>query len=325
MKRREFILALACVGCPIATLAQQPAVPVIGFLSTSSPETFAPRLAAFRQGLKESGYEEGRNIRIEYRWANEELSRLPNLVSDLVERRVTVIAPTGGGAPVLAAKAATSTIPIVFGMGSDPVALGLVGSLNRPGGNISGVTMLVSDVVAKRIEVLHEIVPRVLRLGFVTNPASPRSDPEVRELEIAADALGRKLAVAYASRADELEQAFESLVQQRVGGITLSPETLFLGQRNRIVALAARHAVPAVYQSREFTLAGGLMSFGSNVDDAYRQQGMYVGRVLGGENVGYLPIQRSTKVELVINLKTANTLSLTIPPTLLARADEVIE
>jgi putative ABC transport system substrate-binding protein len=327
MRRREFITLLggAAAAWPLAAHGQQTAMPVIGFLGISSPHIFMPRLAAFRQGLNEMGYVEGQNTTIEYRWANDQPDRLAELAVDLVRRNVSVIATTGGTASVLAAKAATSAIPIVFATGTDPIELGLVTSFNRPGGNITGVSFLTITVVAKQFEVLHEIVPNAGVVGLLVNPTNATTADIIGKVQAAANALGQRLFVVNAAAERDLEATFATFVQQRVGALMVSPDVFFFGQRDRIVAFAARHAMPAIYASREFPAAGGLMSYGTDIDDAYRQEGVYVGRILKGEKPADLPVQQSVKVALVINFKTARTLGITIPLPLSGRADEVIE
>jgi putative ABC transport system substrate-binding protein len=325
MRRREFITLLGATATwPFSARAQQ-TMPVIGFLGVSSPDSYAPRLVAFHQGLNESGYVEGQNAIIEYRWANDRYDQLSELAVDLVRRKVTVIAIGGGGAAAFAAKAATSTIPIVFATGGDPIELGLVASLTRPAGNITGVSFLTSTLVAKQFEVLHEIVPNAGVVGILVNPANPLAKIEIRNVQAAADSLGQKLLVVEVAAESELERAFTTFVQQRVGALLVLPDVVFYGRRNPIVAAAARHLIPAIYPSREFAAAGGLVSYGTSIDDAYRLVGVYVGRILKGEKPADLPVQQSVKVELVINFKTARMLGISIPLPLSGRADEVIE
>jgi putative ABC transport system substrate-binding protein len=324
MKRREFITLLggAAAAWPLAARAQQSAMPVVGYLSSLSPDTFAPRLAAFRKGLAETGYVEGRNVAIEYRWAEGRYHRLPALAADLAGRQVDVIAAMGGDQAAFAAKAATATIPIVFTVTADPVKSGLVSSLNRPGGNVTGVNFLLSMIAAKLFEVLQEAVPHAEVIGFLVNPTSP---PDVSELRLAARALGHKLFVASASSEPEINAAFAALVQERVGALLVGSDVFFYSRRDQIVALAARHAIPAMYNVREYAHAGGLMSYGTSADDAQRLAGGYVGRILKGAKPADLPVVQSTKVEFVVNLKTAKTLGVTFPLPLIGRADEVIE
>jgi putative ABC transport system substrate-binding protein len=326
MRRREFI-ALFCVTAaawPLAARAQLP-MPVIGFISSSSPDGYAPFVAAFRQGLKETGYVEGQNVAIEYRWAEGRIDRLPALAADLVQRRVAVIAATTVPA-VLAAKAATATIPVIFETAGDPIQLGLVASLNQPGGNMTGVANLNLGIAPKRLELLRELVPAVSVVGLLTNPANPLvTEPVVRASQAAARTLGLNLHVLNASSEGDFEQIFASLTQLRAGGLVIGPDSFFTGRSRQLAALALRHAVPTIYQHREFVAAGGLVSYGGLTSDAYRLAGVYTARVLKGEKPADLPVQQATKVELYINLKTARALGLTVPLSLLGRADEVIE
>jgi putative ABC transport system substrate-binding protein len=329
MKRRELItlLAGAAAGWPIAARAQQPAMPVIGYLGIASPEAFAVRLRAFRLGLSEIGYAEGRNLAIEYRWAKNQSGRLPALAADLVRQKVAVLAAPGGIASGLAAKAATTTIPIVFEAGADPIAVGLVASLNRPGGNVTGVTSLNLEVTPKRLELLHELVPSATIIALLTDSTNPGSGNLSRDLQAAAGNLGVQLHVLYASTARDLDTIFATLVQLRAGGLVVSgavPINSGAGGE-QLAALAARHGVAVISANRDFPAAGGLMSYGGSIVESHHQAGVYVGRILKGEKPADLPVQQVTKVELTINLKTAKALGLTVPPTLLAIADEVIE
>jgi putative ABC transport system substrate-binding protein len=327
MQRREFITLLggAAAIWPLAARAQQPAMPVIGFLNNGSSNASAHLVAAFRQGLSETGYVDGRNVSIEYRWADSKNDNLPGLVDDLVRRHVAVIAVTGGTAGALAAHSATTAIPIVFAIGGDPVKFRLVNSLNRPGGNITGVSFLSNVLLAKQIGILHETIGKETAIGFLINPTNPNAEADTKDAAAAANALGHRLVVVPASTEKEIDTAFANLVQQRVGAVLIFPDTLFNDQRDQLVALATRHRLPAIYNSRQFAAAGGLMSYGTDQNDAYRQVGIYTGRILKGEKPGDLPVMQSTKFEFVINLKTAKALGLTIPSGVLAIADEVIE
>jgi putative ABC transport system substrate-binding protein len=327
MNRRDFITLLggSAVAWPLAVQAQQAAMPVIGYLHTASPAPFAHFLAAFRQGLRESGYIEGQNIALEYRWAEGRFDRLPAMAAELANRRVNLIVAQGGAVSPLAAKAATSTIPIVFSTGGDPVKDGIVVSLNRPGANATGVSVLTESLAAKRLEIIREVVPNTGFIAMLINPTNIPSMGQVLETEEAARALGLTMHVLKASSESDIDAAFATFIQLRVGALLVGADPYFHTMSKQIVALATRHAIPAIYEWREFAEAGGLMSYGTNLSDAYRQVGIYAGRVLNGAKPADLPVVQSTKVEFVINLKTAKALGLTIPLPLVGRADEVIE
>jgi putative tryptophan/tyrosine transport system substrate-binding protein len=327
MKRRDFIAGFAgAAAWPLVTRAQQPGTPVIGFLASSSPDVYRNNyLRAYRQGLSETGYVEGQNVAIEYSWAYNQYDRLPALAAELVRRRVAVIV-ANGVYPARAAKAATATIPIVFQLGIDPVAIGLVASLNRPGGNVTGSTNITVSLAAKRLELVRQLLPAVSDIAVLVNPANRfATEAQSRDLQEAAQTLGLQLRFLNASTANELDTAFGTLVHERVGTLLLTDEPFFNTRVDQIVALAAQHAVPVIYTFREFTMAGGLISYASNISDSYRQIGIYTGRILKGEKPADLPVLQPTKFELIVNLKTAKALGLTIPETLLATADEVIE
>jgi ABC-type uncharacterized transport system substrate-binding protein len=325
MKRREFITLLGgAAAWPLAARAQQPAMPVIGVLGGGSGSAGTFRIAAIKQGLKEAGYVEGQNVAIEYRWADDQNSQLPGLAAELAARQVMVIVAMGNAA-ALAAKTSTATIPIVFSVGSDPVQYGLVASLARPGGNVTGVTFLGGELPAKQLEVLHEAVPKSAIIGMLENPTNPNSDAVRANVGAAADSIGRKLVVAKAILERDIEPAFTTLVQQGIESLLIRSDGLFNDRTEMLVALAARHALPTIYPLPEFVLAGGLMSYGASLRDALRQAGLYTGKILMGAKPADLPVMQAVKVELAINLKTAKTFGITFPLSLLGRADEVIE
>jgi ABC-type uncharacterized transport system substrate-binding protein len=327
MRRREFITLLggAAAAWPLAARAQQPAMPLIGLLGATTAQGYAAQLAAFRQGLSEAGFVEGRNVAIEYRWAEDQYDRLPALAADLVRRQVAVIATIGGNAASLAAKTATATIPVVFHGSVDPVEAGLVASLNRPGGNVTGVVTLNIDTGQKRLELIHELLPAATTIGLLLNPTNAVAEIQAKDLQAAARTLGLQLRIVHASTEHDFDQAFATLSQAQAGGLVIGTDGFLVSQSAQLAALAARHALPAIFQYRAFITAGGLMSYGGSVTDSYRLSGVYAGRILKGEKPADLPVQQATKVELIINLKTARTLGITFPITLLGRADEVIE
>ena len=329
MTRREFITLLggSAAAWPLVAQAQQSAMPVIGFLSGESPDTSAYLVAAFRQGLNDTGFTEGQNVTIEYRWAENQLNRLSSLAADLVSRKVAVVAATAGGgtAASLAAKAATTTIPIVFTSGVDPVKMGLVVSLNRPGGNVTGIAWLSLTLDAKRLQLLHELVPGVTAVAVLLNPTFPDATEQLSKVQDAARKIGQPITILNARNIREIDAAFEALVQMRLSTLLVGTDPFLVSRREQIVGLAARHGIPAIYDGRDFTVAGGLMSYGASFPDAVRQVGIYTGRILKGEKPADLPVLQPTKFEFVINLKTAKTLGITVSPTLLALADEVIE
>jgi len=323
--RRKFLATLGgAAAWPLAARAQQAAVPVIGFLYGASPDPVARRLRAFRQGLKDSGYVEGENVAIEYRWAESQFDRLPEMVADLIRRQVTVIAALNTVAAV-AAKAASTTIPIVFSSGEDPVRLGLVASLARPGGNATGINNFIGEVTAKRLGLLHELVPTANRVGVLVNPADVLTETALRDVQPAARAIGLQIQVVNASTSGEIDAAFAAFVREQVDALFIGPGGVFSNRRVHIANQAMRHGIPATYSQREFPEIGGLMSYGTNLTDSWRQVGIYAGRVLKGAKPADLPVVQSTKLELVINAQTARLLGLTIPPGVLAIADEVIE
>jgi putative ABC transport system substrate-binding protein len=324
IKRREFIAGLGSTAAwPVVARAQQQALPVIGFLNSASPGGYASNVAAFRQGLKEAGYVQGQNVAIEDRWADGQYDRLPAMAAELVRRQVAVIVCNIPA--VLAAKAATATIPIVFTTASDPVQLGLVASLSRPGGNLTGATQFGVEVTPKQLELAHGLVPTATVIAVLVNPTNPNAETVLRELQAAARILGVKLHVLHARAEREFDTVFATLGQPRAGALVISPDPLFTARSEQLAALALRHALPAISAIREFVAAGGLMSYGGSNPDMYRIAGVYAGRILRGDKPADLPVQQTTKVELIINLKTAKALGLTIPETLLATADEVIQ
>ena len=328
MRRREFIMLVggAAAGWPFAARAQQPAMPVIGFLHSESATAFADPVAAFREGLREGGYVEAQNVAIEYRWGEGRNERLPELAAELVRRRVAVIVTPGSTPATLAAKGATATIPIVFYTSTDPVKIGLVATLNRPGGNVTGISDIGVELGAKRLGLLHELLPGATRFAAFVNPSNPSiAESFVREIQSAGLAIGRQIDVVTASTNSEIDAAFATLMKMRADAFLIGPDALWIARRVQLTTLAARHAVPAIYHRREFADAGGLMSYGSNYRDQFRQTGIYAGRILKGEKPAEMPVQLPTRFEFVINLQTAKTLGIEIPSTLLARADEVIE
>ena len=327
MRRRDFIRLLGGVAAewPLAVRAQQRPMPVIGFLHSASPGPFARAVDAFRQGLSETGYVEGQNVAIEYRWAEGQYDRLPALAADLAGRQVSVIVAVAGNTPALAAKAATTSIPIVFVSGGDPVSAGLVASLNRPGGNVTGVSWIATALVPKQLELLRRSVGNAALIGALVNPNYPDHDLQLRELQKGADAIGQEIKIVQAATAHDIDTAFVDLVQMSANALIVANDPFFVNRRDQIVALAAKHRMPAMYFSREFATGGGLLSYGASLVEAARQGGIYAGKILRGEKAADLPVMQSTKFEFVVNLKTAKVLSLEIPPTVLALADEVIE
>jgi putative ABC transport system substrate-binding protein len=327
MKRREFITLLggAAAAWPLAARAQRPTMPVIGFMHTASADRFPHLVAAFSKGLREVGYIEGQNVAIEYRWAEGQYDRLPKFAADLVARQVSVLAATGGDPSGLAAKSASATIPIVFEIGGDPVQLGLVVSLNRPGGNVTGTTLLSRDLALKRLELLHDLVPKATDVALLVNPTSPDADVQSRDLQTGASAVGMQVRVFQASKDSDIDTAFAAMLERSVHALVVQADPFFTNRRDRIVALANRHTIPAMYPFREFATVGGLIIYGSDIAEVFRQIGVYAGRILNGQRPADLPVLQPTKFDLVINLKTAKALGLDVPPMLLARADEVIE
>lgn len=324
MQRRDFI---ALVGGAIAWMvpARAQTMPIIGYLGSETPERYSSRLNAFRSGLAEAGYAEGRNVAIEFRWAEGQYSRLPALATELAKQKLTVIVAAGGAEVALAAKSATTTIPIVFEMGGDPIALGVVDSMSRPGGNLTGVSSQSVEVSRKRLEFMHEIRPGIKVFAVAINPTSPTADSQLKNLRAAADSLGLELVVLKTAAEKEFDDMFKAVNEKQAGGLVFSSDPYFAYRSQRLAALAARHAVPAMTQSRDFTLAGGLMSYGGDFSQSHHHTGIYAGRILKGEKPSDLPVQRVTKVELFINLKAANALGIPFPPSLLSSADEVIE
>ena len=327
MRRRIFIagFAGAAVAWPFAARAQQSPLPVIGFLHSASPEPFAKFVAAFREGLKDAGYVEGQNVAIEYRWANGQYDRLPVLASDLVKRQVAVIATAGGSPSALAAKKATATIPIVFSVGDDPVKVGLVASLNHPGENITGMSLVIGALDAKKLDLLHEIVPKATVIGVLENPTLAAVKDRLSNVQEAARSIGQPIQVFYASDEPALEATFSRLAQSGVGALVVGADPFFNSRRDQLVALAARYTIPAIYETRDYVVAGGLMSYGTKLAEGYHQVGIYTGRILKGEKPGDLPVVHASKFELVINMKTAHALGLAVPNSMQLLADEVIE
>jgi ABC-type uncharacterized transport system substrate-binding protein len=328
VRRREFIKIVAgsAIGTlPLPSYAQQAAMPVVGFINAASAENYKRQVATFLKGLAQNGYVDGQNMKVEYRWAEGQYDQMPALIAELLGRQAAVISVTGSTAAAQAAMAATRTIPIVFVIGGDPVKFGLVASLNRPGGNVTGVSFLVNLLVAKQLSLLHELIPGATNFGFLVNPNNPNAESDTNNARLAADALDRKIVVVKARTREDIDHAFTQLTQERADALLISADPLFSGSREQLAALAARHKLPAMFNSREFALAGGLLSYGPDQADAYREAGIYIGRILSGEKPSDLPVVQPTKFELVINIKTAKSLGLNVPPLLLARADEVVE
>jgi putative ABC transport system substrate-binding protein len=326
MRRRDFISIVGSAAAwPIAARAQQSRIPVVGYLGTGSPGALEQLISAFNRGLQEMGYVEGQNLKIEYRFAEGQYNRLPALAAELVQRNVTAIATTGGSRAALAAKAATNKIPIIFSAGDDPVETGLVNSLNRPSGNITGATFLTTVLEAKRLELLHELLPNVGVIALLVNPNNASAKAEVQQAQDAADRLGVRLVVLNAANEDEIDASFASMIRKGAGAVLVASDAFFFSRRKQIVVLTARHAIPAIYQLREFTADGGLMSYGTSVTEAYHQVGIYTGRVLNGEKPADLPVIQPSKFQLVINLRTAKALGVTVSNSMQLLADEVIE
>ena len=326
MKRRDFIKVVGVAAAwPLAARAQKPAMPVIGFLHIASANPMAHLVAAFRQGLKEAGAVEGQNVTIEFHWAEDHYDRLPALASDLVQKKVALIVTGGGEKPALAAEAATTTIPIVFNIGNDPVKAGLVASIGRPGGNATGVNILTAELEAKRLGLLHDLLPKTAVVAHLVNPKYPPTEAIIRNVEAAAHKIGRTILLLKAGNEDEIDSAFATMSQKRIGGLLVAADPFFNARREQIVLWTVRYGLPAAYEQREFVLAGGLMSYGTSITSAYRQMGIYAGRILKGEKPADLPVVQSAKFELVINLKTAKALGLSLPSGLLSIADEVID
>jgi len=327
VNKREFITLLGgAAAWPLAARAQQPAMPLVGFLGSASPEVYADRIRAFRQGLKEAGYVEGQNVNIEYRWAEADTGRVPELAARFVEEQVAVLVTAGGTSAALAAKAATATVPIVFAIGADPVQIGLVASLNRPGGNVTGATSINVELGPKRLELMRELLPSVSSMALLVNPTTPAlAEPSTRITQAAAHALGLELHVLQARGEHDFDPTFAKIAELRAQALIIAPDQLFTAHSKRLAELTLQHALPAIYEFRQFVAAGGLISYGSSETEYYRLVGNYVGRILKGDKPADLPVQQATKVELLINLKTANTLGITVPLPLSGRADELIE
>jgi ABC-type uncharacterized transport system substrate-binding protein len=328
VRRREFIKIAAGSAkgtLPLPSYAQQAAMPVVGFINAASAENYKRQVATFLKGLAQNGYVDGQNVKVEYRWAEGKYDQMPALIAELLGRPSAVIPVSGSTAAAQAAMAATRTIPIVFVIGADPVKFGLVASLNRPGGNVTGVSFLGNQLVAKQLGLLNELIPGATNFGFLVNPNNPNAESDTNSARLAADALGRKTIVVKARTREDIDQAFAQLNKERANALLISADPLFSGSREQLAALAARHALPTMFNSREFALAGGLLSYGPDQADAYREAGIYVGRILMGEKPSNLPVVQPTKFELLINTKTARSLGLNVPPLLLARADEVVE